>query len=91
MVEDGRAVYGVSLCMKDVFFSQEKFIIFMFTVTEVRRIASEYYDTLPHHNSWSKVIYDFITDPAIGPYARVRRQTALESNQPHGNAKNKGD
>ncbi|XP_063992144.1 sphingolipid delta(4)-desaturase DES1 [Diachasmimorpha longicaudata] len=41
---------------------------------EVRRIASEYYDNLPHHNSWTAVIYDFIMDPAIGPYARMKRK-----------------
>ncbi|XP_077989030.1 sphingolipid delta(4)-desaturase DES1-like isoform X2 [Glandiceps talaboti] len=40
----------------------------------VKKIAPEYYDNLPHHDSWSKVIYDFITDPDIGPYARVKRQ-----------------
>ena len=40
---------------------------------EVRKIAPEYYDTLPHHDSWTKVIYNFITDPAIGPYARIKR------------------
>lgn len=41
---------------------------------DVRRIASEYYADLPQHHSWSKVIYDFITDPAIGPYARIKRK-----------------
>ncbi|XP_011306879.1 sphingolipid delta(4)-desaturase DES1 [Fopius arisanus] len=41
---------------------------------EVRRIASEYYDNLPHHDSWTAVIYDFIMDPAIGPYARMKRK-----------------
>ncbi|XP_015122358.1 sphingolipid delta(4)-desaturase DES1 [Diachasma alloeum] len=41
---------------------------------EVRRIASEYYDNLPHHNSWTAVIYDFIMDPEIGPYARMKRK-----------------
>jgi len=41
---------------------------------EVKRIASEYYDHLPQHNSWIKVLYDFITDPDIGPYARIRRK-----------------
>lgn len=40
----------------------------------VRKIAPEYYDNLPCHTSWVKVIWDFITDPAIGPYARVKRQ-----------------
>lgn len=41
---------------------------------QVKSIAKEYYDDLPQHNSWVKVIWDFITDPAIGPYARVKRQ-----------------
>jgi len=40
---------------------------------EVRKIAPEFYNNLPYHTSWSKVIYDFITDPAIGPYARIKR------------------
>lgn len=44
---------------------------------EVRKIAPEYYDTLPHHDSWTKVLYDFIMDPAIGPYARVKRESVL--------------
>ena len=44
-------------------------------ISEVRKIAPEYYSSLPHHTSWSKVIYDFITDPSIGPYARVKRAT----------------
>jgi len=41
----------------------------------VKKIASEFYDTLPQHHSWTKVIYDFIMDPEIGPYARVQRKT----------------
>lgn len=40
---------------------------------EVKRIAPEFYDTMPQHTSWSRVLYDFITDPAVGPYARVKR------------------
>lgn len=41
---------------------------------QVKAIAPEYYENLPHHNSWVRVLYDFITDPAIGPYARVKRR-----------------
>uniref|UniRef100_A0A0V0G5D3 sphingolipid 4-desaturase n=1 Tax=Triatoma dimidiata TaxID=72491 RepID=A0A0V0G5D3_TRIDM len=41
---------------------------------EVKRIASEYYDNLPQHNSWVSVLYDFVTDPDIGPYARIKRK-----------------
>jgi len=37
---------------------------------EVKRIASEYYDTLPYHTSWLKVLYDFIFDPNMGPKSR---------------------
>jgi hypothetical protein len=45
---------------------------------KVRQIASEFYDDLPCHTSWVKVIWDFICRPDIGPYARVkRRDTAL--------------
>lgn len=39
----------------------------------VCKIAPEYYSDLPFHTSWVKVIWDFITDPNIGPYARVKR------------------
>ncbi|XP_026483416.1 sphingolipid delta(4)-desaturase DES1 [Vanessa tameamea] len=41
---------------------------------EVKRIASEFYDDLPQHHSWSSVIYDFVMDPDIGPYARIKRK-----------------
>ncbi|XP_014216727.1 sphingolipid delta(4)-desaturase DES1 isoform X2 [Copidosoma floridanum] len=40
---------------------------------EVKRIASEFYNDLPQHHSWISVIWDFILDPEIGPYARVKR------------------
>ncbi len=28
---------------------------------------------MPCHYSWVKVLYDFITDPALGPQSRIRR------------------
>nr|QPF20891.1 sphingolipid delta(4)-desaturase DES1-like [Cherax quadricarinatus] len=43
---------------------------------KVKELAPEFYDDLPQHQSWVKVIYDFITDPAIGPYARIKRKHA---------------
>jgi sphingolipid delta-4 desaturase len=46
---------------------------------KVREIAPEFYNKLPHHTSWVKVLYDFITDPAIGPYARVKRKRAMDN------------
>ena len=36
-------------------------------------MAPEFYDNLPCHNSWIKVLYDFITSPEMGPYSRVLR------------------
>ncbi|GAU98353.1 hypothetical protein RvY_09511 [Ramazzottius varieornatus] len=44
---------------------------------KLRHIAPEYYNHLPHYTSWSKVIYDFIVDPDIGPYARVKRKNTI--------------
>jgi len=41
---------------------------------EVKRIAPEFYDDLPQHDSWSQVLYDFIMDPDVGPYARIKRK-----------------
>lgn len=47
---------------------------------EVKRIAAEFYDIMPQHNSWTRVLYDFITDPEVGPYARIKRkQRGLDS------------
>ncbi|KAF7987810.1 hypothetical protein HCN44_003673 [Aphidius gifuensis] len=47
---------------------------------EVRRIAAEFYDNLPHHDSWTSVLYDFIMDPDVGPYSRIKRKhRGLES------------
>lgn len=45
-----------------------------FRLPLVKKIAAEFYDNLPQHHSWTKVIYDFIFDPAMGPYARVKRK-----------------
>ncbi|EAA00223.3 AGAP012111-PA [Anopheles gambiae str. PEST] len=41
---------------------------------EVKRIAPEFYDNIPQHTSWTRVLYDFITDPSVGPYARIKRK-----------------
>jgi len=37
----------------------------------VKRIAAEFYDHLPYHTSWVKVIWDFIFDKEHGPHART--------------------
>lgn len=40
---------------------------------KVRAMAPEFYNDLPQHTSWVKVIWDYITDPTIGAYSRVKR------------------
>ena len=40
---------------------------------EVRRIASEFYDTLYYHTSWTKLLLRFIFDPNLSLYSRVIR------------------
>ncbi|CAO2587299.1 Sphingolipid delta(4)-desaturase/C4-monooxygenase DES2 [Lemmus lemmus] len=43
----------------------------------VRKIAPEYYDHLPQHHSWVKVLWDFVFEDSMGPYARVKRKCKL--------------
>jgi sphingolipid 4-desaturase/C4-monooxygenase len=43
---------------------------------QVKAIAGEFYDNLPCHMSWSKVLWQYVTDPSIGPFSRVRRSKA---------------
>ena len=40
---------------------------------QVKQIAAEYYDSLPQHTSWTRVLWDFVFDDSIGPYARIKR------------------
>ncbi|KAJ3477787.1 hypothetical protein NLG97_g8744 [Lecanicillium saksenae] len=41
---------------------------------KVNRIASEFYDDLPRHESWVYAIWRFIWDPSVGMNCRVKRQ-----------------
>lgn len=41
---------------------------------EVKKIAAEFYDNLPQHTSLIRVFYNFIADPSVGPYARIKRK-----------------
>ena len=43
---------------------------------KVREIASEFYEPLPYHTSWLKVLYDFVTLP-VTPCSRVARKTTF--------------
>ena len=40
----------------------------------VKAMAPEFYESLPSHKSWSYVIYQFITDPKVGMFSRVKRE-----------------
>lgn len=42
---------------------------------KVRKIAPEYYDTLPSYNSYTAVIWKYIMDPTVGPFSRIKRRT----------------
>lgn len=42
----------------------------LYRVTE---IASEYYDDKPKTTSWPGTLYDYVMDPTVGPYSRVKR------------------
>ena len=42
---------------------------------EIRRIAPEFYDNIPHYHSWTKVIVDYVWDDKLGPFARTKRVT----------------
>jgi sphingolipid delta-4 desaturase len=46
----------------------------------VRQIAPEFYNNLPHYDSYLKVFWKYITDPTVGPHSRIKRKTtkALE-------------
>jgi sphingolipid delta-4 desaturase len=46
-----------------------------YRLPEVKKMAPEFYDNLPCHHSWIKVLYDFITCTEMGPYARIKRKT----------------
>ncbi|CCM01231.1 uncharacterized protein FIBRA_03279 [Fibroporia radiculosa] len=39
----------------------------------LRALAPEFYDTIPSHPSWPMVIVNFIRDPEVGMFARVKR------------------
>lgn len=48
---------------------------------QVKEIASEYYDTLPQHSSWTRVLWDFVFDDSIGPYARIKRKYKISKEE----------
>jgi sphingolipid 4-desaturase/C4-monooxygenase len=45
---------------------------------KVKEIAGEFYDILPHHTSYIKVMYDYITIPSVSAFSRVKRTGTVE-------------
>jgi len=49
---------------------------------ELRAMAPEFYDEIPHYHSWTKVLVDFIMDPHLTPFSRMKREvTTVEERQ----------
>ncbi|XP_038074782.1 sphingolipid delta(4)-desaturase DES1-like [Patiria miniata] len=44
----------------------------------IRKIAPEYYDPLPNHDSFAMVVWNFIVNPSFGPYARCKRPDSMD-------------
>lgn len=44
----------------------------------MKEIAPEYYD-MPHYNSWMMVLWNYITNPEIGPWSRIVRENKRKS------------
>ena len=45
---------------------------------QLRRIAPEFYTTLPSYSSWTRVIYDFIIGENMSLFGRVKREIAKD-------------
>lgn len=41
---------------------------------KLHKLAHEFYDPLPSHPSWPAVTWQFITDPTVGMFSRVKRK-----------------
>ena len=59
-----------------------------FRLPQVRKIAAEFYDTLPQTKSWPGTLWNFITDASVSPFSRIKRhrkadgETRVVSNLP---------
>ncbi|CAF0984361.1 unnamed protein product [Rotaria sordida] len=56
---------------------QKKKLYLEVNLPKVRKIASEYYNNLPCYTSWIKVLYDFVMNDNVDPWARITRSTKL--------------
>jgi sphingolipid delta-4 desaturase len=40
----------------------------------LRSAAPEFYDDLLSHESWTQVLWSFVTQPTVGGYSRIKRK-----------------
>lgn len=45
---------------------------------KLRAMAPEFYDAVPHYHSWTKVLIDFVCDPSLSPFSRMKRKQTTE-------------
>uniref|UniRef100_A0A0K0EV46 sphingolipid 4-desaturase n=1 Tax=Strongyloides venezuelensis TaxID=75913 RepID=A0A0K0EV46_STRVS len=45
---------------------------------KIRKLAPEYYENLTYHDSWLRVIYDFIFNPNMSLKSRIKRKVASD-------------
>jgi len=43
-------------------------------LARLRALAPEFYDGLMHHDSWTKTLWQYISQPRLGGYSRVKRE-----------------
>jgi sphingolipid delta-4 desaturase len=44
-------------------------------LARLRAMAPEFYEPLLHHTSWTRVLFDYVWQPALGGYSRIKRKT----------------
>jgi len=47
---------------------------------KLREIAPEFYNTIPFHESWPRVLWEFITNPNVGGRNRIKRNKGQAKN-----------
>jgi len=63
-----------AICVVSAASFQQKSIDLLL-VLQLREIAPEFYTPLQCHTSWVWVIWKFISDPEVGPWTRMKRDT----------------
>ena len=48
---------------------------------QLKSIAPEFYDSLYSHRSWVKVIFQFVFNPSVGLYSRIKRHGRVEKTE----------